>query len=152
MNLLDILQPGCVKAPLTAKDKRGCMDELVDLMVSTGKITDSQVLKDAVWQREQTRTTGIGHGLAIPHGKCSGVSGIVMAVGKPPQPIEFGAIDGKPVQLIIMLASAPDRNSDHIQALARVSRIMMVADFRERMYRAASGQEVYDLIKDQEVR
>ncbi|MFN7396218.1 MAG: PTS sugar transporter subunit IIA, partial [bacterium] len=152
MNLLDILQPECVKAPLVATGKRGCIDELVDLMAATGKVAEVQALKDAIWTREQTRTTGIGHGLAIPHGKCAGVRGIIMAIGKPAEPIDFGAIDGKPVRLIIMLASSPDRNSDHIQALARVSRIMMLADFRERIYQAATGQELFALLKEQESR
>jgi len=132
--------------------KRACIEELVDLMAAIGKIAEPQALKDAVWTREQTRTTGIGHGLAIPHGKCAGVTGLVMAVGKPAEPIEFGAIDGKPVRLIMMLASSPDRNSDHIQALARVSRIMMMAEFRERIYAATSGAEVYELLKEQELR
>jgi mannitol/fructose-specific phosphotransferase system IIA component (Ntr-type) len=152
MTLLDILQPACVRAPLQASDKRACIEELVDLMAGVGAIADPKALKDAVWTREQTRTTGIGHGLAIPHGKCPGVTGLVMAVGKPPEPIEFGAIDGKPVRLIIMLASAPERNSDHIQALARVSRIMMMNEFRERIYAAATGPEVYELLKEQELR
>lgn len=152
MNLLDILKPECVRAPLASSDKRGAIHEMVDLLALSGKIADVNALKDAVWTREQTRTTGIGHGLAIPHGKCAGIAGLAMAIGKPPQPIEFGAIDGKPVKLIILLASAPDRNSDHIQALARVSRVMMLQDFRERIYAANTGQEIFDLIKEQESR
>jgi PTS system fructose-specific IIC component len=152
MNLLDILQPECVKVPLASADKRACIQEMVGLLAATGKIADAGVLNEAVWTREQTRTTGIGHGLAIPHGKCAGVGGILMAIGKPAQPIEFGAIDGKPVRLIVMLASSPDRNNDHIQALARVTRIMMIADLRERIYGASSAPELFELIKEQESR
>jgi mannitol/fructose-specific phosphotransferase system IIA component (Ntr-type) len=155
MNLLDILQPSCIKAPMAATDKKAAIHELVDVLAAAGKVTDPAALKEAVWTREQTRTTGIGHGLAIPHGKCAGMApgvGLAMALGKPAQPIEFGAIDGKPVRLIIMLASAPDRNSDHIQALARVSRLMTMADFRERIYAASTPDEIYSLIKDQEGR
>lgn len=155
MNLLDILQPNCIKAPMAANDKRASIHELVDVLAAAGKVADPAALKEAVWTREQTRTTGIGHGLAIPHGKCAGMApgvGLAMALGKPAQPIEFGAIDGKPVRIIIMLASAPDRNSDHIQALARVSRLMTMADFRERIYAANTADEIYALIKDQEGR
>ncbi|HYD01617.1 MAG TPA: PTS sugar transporter subunit IIA, partial [Phycisphaerales bacterium] len=86
---------------------------------------------------------------------CAGMApgiGLAMALGKPAQPIEFGAIDGKPVRIIIMLASAPDRNSDHIQALARVSRLMTMADFRERIYAADTPEEIYNLIKEREGR
>ena len=152
MNLLDILHPACVKAPLAASDKRGVINELVDLLASVGKVADAATLKDAVWTREQTRTTGIGHGLAIPHGKCPGVPEIAMAIRKPAEPIDFAAIDGKPVKLIILLASPPDRTSDHIQALARVSRLMTMEDFRERIYAAQTEEEIYELLKDQERR
>jgi PTS system fructose-specific IIC component len=150
MNLLDIVSLSCIRAPLVATDKKGVIHELVDVLAAAGKVTDPKALKDAVWQREQTRTTGIGHGLAIPHGKCAGMSGLSMAIGKPASPMEFEAIDGKPVRLIVLLASPPDRTSDHIQALARISRLMTVEDFREKVYAATNPQEVYDLLLAQE--
>src|SRR5262245_66226090 len=96
------------------------------------------------------RTTGIGAGLAIPHGKSEGMPGLAMAIGKPPKPMDFEAIDGKPVQLVVLLASPPDRTSDHIQALARISRLMMMDQFRERIYGATSAQEIYGLLASQE--
>ena len=67
MNLLDILPPQCIRAPLVATGKKGVIDELVDVLAAAGKISDPAGLKDAVWTREQTRTTGIGHGLADIH-------------------------------------------------------------------------------------
>jgi fructose-specific phosphotransferase system IIA component len=152
MNLLDILQPACVKAPLAATDKRAAIDELVDLLTAAGKVSEPQTLKDAVWSREQTRTTGIGHGLAIPHGKCATVNGLAMAIGKPAQPIDFQAIDGRPVRLIILLASPPDRTADHIQALARVSRLLMMEDFRESVYGSGTGEEIFELFRKQETK
>lgn len=152
MNLLDILQPGCIKAPLTATDKKGAIEEMVEVLVAGGKVKDGQTLKDAVWSREQTRTTGIGYGLAIPHGKCAGIDGLAMAIGRPAVPIDFQAIDGQPVKLLILLASAPDRTSDHIQALARVSRLMNSADFREQIFAAGTAGEIYELLKAQEGR
>lgn len=150
MKLLDILSPECVKAPLESTDKRGVIDELVDLLAGLDRVGNPQSLKEAVWAREQTRTTGIGHGLAIPHGKCEGLSGLAMAIGKPQNPIEFEAIDGQPVRLIVLLASPPDRTSDHIQALARISRLMTMDDFRDRIYAASTPEEIYELLKDQE--
>ncbi len=150
MDLLDILTPECVKAPLDASDKRGVIDELVDLLADAGKATDPQSLKDAVWAREETRTTGIGYSLAIPHGKCSGVSDLAMAIGKPSEPIDFKSIDKKPVKLIVLLASPVDRTSDHIQALARISRLMTQEAFREKIYAAETAKEIYDLLAAQE--
>jgi mannitol/fructose-specific phosphotransferase system IIA component (Ntr-type) len=73
-----------------------------------------------------------------------------MAIGKPASPIEFEAIDGQPVRLVVLLASPPDRTSDHIQALARISRLMTMDDFRDRIYAAGTAEEIYALLKDQE--
>lgn len=150
MNLLDILTPDCIKAPLAATDKKGVIDELVDVLAAAGRVSDPKALKDAVWTREQTRTTGIGHGLAIPHGKCAGMPNLAMAIGKPAKPMDFEAIDGQPVKLIVLLASPPDRTSDHIQALARISRLMIMDDFREQIYAAQTASAIYDVLKSQE--
>lgn len=150
MNLLDILTIDCIKAPLSAPDKKGVIDELVDLLAGAGKVSDAKGLKDAVWTRELTRTTGIGHGLAIPHGKCPGMGGIAMAIGKPAKPMDFEAIDGQPVRLVVLLASPPEKTSDHIQALARISRLMTMDRFREQIYAAGSAQDIYGLLKGQE--
>lgn len=152
MNLLDILSPGCVLAPLGSTDKKGVIDELVDCLVGAGRVADGKALKEAVWTREQTRTTGIGHGLAIPHGKCPGMSALAMAIGKPPRPMDFEAIDGQPVKLVVLLASPPDRTSDHIQALARISRLMTMDKFREQIYAATTASEIYELLRAQEAK
>jgi len=150
MKLLDIITVDCIKAPLAAENKRGAIDELIDLLAGIGRVQDPVILKDAVWTREQTRTTGIGHGLAIPHGKCVGVSSLAIAIGKPAKPMEFQAIDGKPVRLVVLLASPPDKTSDHIQALAHISRLMTMEEFRERIYAATSREQIYELIRNQE--
>lgn len=150
MNLLDIITFDCIRAPLAAADKKGVIDELVDVLASAKRVADAKVLKDAVWTREQTRTTGIGHGLAIPHGKCAGMSNLAMAIGKPAKPMDFEAIDGQPVKLVVLLASPPDKTSDHIQALARISRLMTMDEFREKVYSAQTPQQIFDLLKSQE--
>ncbi len=150
MNLLDIISFDCIRAPLVSTNKRGVIDELVDVLASVGRVKDPKALKDAVWTREQTRTTGIGQGLAIPHGKCAGMASLAMAIGKPARPMDFEAIDDQPVKLVVLLASPPDKTSDHIQALARISRLMMMDRFRESVYTATSAQQIYDLLKSQE--
>jgi fructose-specific phosphotransferase system IIA component len=150
MKLLDILSVDGIKAPMKATEKHGAIDELIDLLASTGRVKSPAALKDAVWTREQTRTTGIGHGLAIPHGKSPGVDSLVIAVGKPAAPMDFGAIDAKPVRLIVLLSSPPEKSPDHIQALAQISRMMMNDDFRQKIYAANTPAEIYELIKVQE--
>ena len=150
MNLSDILSPQTVKAPLSSRDKKSAIDELVDLLAAEGKTTDAEELKTAVWAREATRTTGIGLSLAIPHGKTKGVPNLAMAVGKPTEPIDFASIDGRPVKLIVLLASPVDRTNDHIQALAKISRLMASEDFRQKIFAAGNGQEIFDLLIKQE--
>ncbi len=150
MRLTELLDPACIKVPLRSTDKQGAIFELVDVLVATGRITDAQQVRDAVWQRESTRTTGIGHGLAIPHGKCDCVGKLVMAIGRPEQPIDFQSIDGRPVSLIILLISPADQTGPHIQALATVSRLMTNDNFRHAIREAKTADEVYRLIEQQE--
>lgn len=136
--------------PLLAQEKRAAIEELVDLLADESLVNDPAALKEAVWTRETTRTTGIGHALAIPHGKCEGVPDLAMAIGKPASPLDFQSIDNAPVKLIVLLASPMDRTSDHIQALARISRLMTVEEFRNRVYAAESADEIYSLLHQQE--
>lgn len=147
MKLLDLLSIECVKAPLESTTKQGVIDELVDLLAGQERVRDAAVLKEAVWTREQTRTTGIGHGLAIPHGKCEGMSELSIAIGRPNPPMDFEAIDGQPVSLVVLLASPPDRTSDHIQALALISRLISVEEFREQIYSASTAKKIFELLK-----
>ena len=150
MKLLDILHVDCIKAPLAATDKQSAINELVDLLASAGRVKQPAALKEAVWTREQTRTTGIGHGLAIPHGKAAGVESLAIAIGRPHAPMEFQAIDSKPVKLIILLASPPQATSDHIQALAGISKLMSMEEFRQKVYAAPTAADIYRLFKEHE--
>lgn len=150
MNLLDILKEQNIRVPLAASDKKGVIDELVDLLATNGSVSDADGLKAAVWTRETIRTTGIGHALAIPHGKSDAVNDLVMAIGKPETPIDFASIDGKPVKMVVLLASPLERTSDHIQALARISRLMAGQEFREGVYSASTPHDVYELFAAQE--
>ena len=113
-------------------------------------VNDPKKVLDAVLERESTRTTGIGNGLAIPHGKCTGTDHLVMAIGRPAVPVDFQAIDGRPVSLIWLLASPPDKTGPHIHALARISRLMTIDKFRHALADAKDAQEIYDAIVKQE--
>jgi len=146
MRLSEILQTDCIKVPLVSTDKQSALFELVDLLGQVGAVTQVQQLKDAVWQREQTRTTGIGHGIGIPHGKTDCLQELHMAIGLPASPIEFGAIDNKPVDLIILLASPVDQTGAHIQALAKISRILTDDTFREAVKKAESAEQLYEML------
>jgi nitrogen PTS system EIIA component len=150
VRLTDILQPDCVKVPLEGGDKQGCIFELVDLLVEHTAAEDAEGLKQAVWQRELTRTTGIGHGIGIPHGKAAGCDELRIAIGRPAEPLEFGSIDDKPVNLIILLASPLDKTGPHIQALAKISRLLVSEDLRDALQEVGSAQDLYDLLVQHE--
>jgi fructose-specific phosphotransferase system IIA component len=150
MRLSEILKPQNIKVPLEAKTKPEAIAELVNLLAANGEVTDPKQVLEAVLDREATRTTGIGNGLAIPHGKCAGAAHLSMAIGRPIAPIDFQAIDGRPVNLIWLLTSPPDKTGPHIHALARISRLMTIDKFRQALAAAKSSQELFDAIIQQE--
>jgi fructose-specific phosphotransferase system IIA component len=150
MRLSELLKPQNIKLGLVAKTKTEAIAELVGLLAANHEVTDAKKVLDAVLERESTRTTGIGNGLAIPHGKCSGTNQLIMAVGKASSPIDFQAIDGRPVTWIWLLTSPPDKTGPHIHALARISRLMTIDSFRQTLASAKTPQDVFDIIQKQE--
>ena len=150
MNILDKLSPDAIKVPLESTDKRSAINELIDVLATNGHVGDAPELKRVVWEREQQRSTGIGEGLAIPHGKSDASEDLLIAVGHPSAPIDFEAIDGKPVQLIVLLISPPDKTAEHIQALGKISRMMADPTTREAAYACPSAEALYELFRQHE--
>jgi fructose-specific phosphotransferase system IIA component len=146
MKLTDYLPPSLVKVPLASRDKQSAITELVDLIHQQGLSSSRDALLQAVLEREAQRTTGIGRGFAIPHAKCESVSQLVIAFGRAAAPIDFAAIDGKPVQLIALLASPAGSTSLHIQALAKLSRLVTNGSVFEELLAATSAGELYDVV------
>ncbi len=144
MKTIDILSKGCVCVPLVATDKDGVIAELVDALDRDGCLTNRDQVLAAVLGREKIRSTATESGLAVPHGKSPGVKRLVMAVGKPTTPIDFGAPEGyPPSDLVILLASAIDDTGPHIQALAKVSRVWLNHDFRDEVKSAQTSDAIY---------
>jgi fructose-specific phosphotransferase system IIA component len=152
MLLTEILQPACIKVPLDANDKESAITQLLDLLNESGLLQDRDGALEAVMNREKTRSTGIGSGLAIPHGKCNAVKELVMTIGIVPDGIDFQSVDSKPVKIIILLVSPLDQTGPHIQALASISRLMLDETFKSKLEQASSTDEVYDLIHTKETK
>jgi fructose-specific phosphotransferase system IIA component len=150
MILSQILQPSCVKVPLEGRDKLSVITELVNVLDGNKMLLNKDVALQAVLAREQTRSTGIGSGIAIPHGKCNAIRELVMAVGIAGQPLDFSSVDGRPVSIVILLLSPLDQTGPHIQALAKISRLMLDEAFRNKLQKARSSQEVCDLLRERE--
>lgn len=146
MELSRILTPDRIRVPLRASDKTGVITQLIDVLSETGALLDRDAALDAVLKREAERTTGIGYGLAIPHGKSDGCDRLVMAAGKPAQPVDFQSLDGRPVTFVVLLLSPPDQTGPHIQALAKISRLMNIEQFRKAVDDAASPAELHQAI------
>jgi len=152
MVLTQILQPDCIKVPVESRDKEAVITELVDMLDAKELLVDRDEVLEAVLRRERTQSTGTGAGIAIPHGKCSAVKELVMAIGIAHEPIEYNSIDGKPVIILFLLVSPANQTGPHIQALAAISRLMLDEQFRQKLERVTSADEVYELLNEQENR
>ena len=150
MKLSNLLSPELIKIPLESQNKEGVIRELVDVLAQNGKVTDSDSVLEAVLEREKVMSTGVGQGIAIPHGKTESATGVVAAMGISPGDIDFQAIDEQPVHIVFLLLAPPYETGLHLKALSRVSRLLSKEDFREKLLRASSPEEAMQFIRDEE--
>lgn len=146
MKLSDILHPACVLTKFSATDKVEAISVLVDLLAENKQIADPEAVRKAVLEREGTKSTAMGYGLALPHGKSRGCSKLTMALGTTSTPVDFGGTNGGLVNLIILLASPMDQVGPHIQAIAKISRLMLSEEVRNRLINAETPQDAYQVI------
>ena len=106
MRLRDLLDEATVKVPLESVDKEECLEEMVDLLVRSGRISDRQEALQALMQREAQATTGIGKGIALPHGKIDSISELVVALGTSKEGIEFDSVDDELVHFVVLLLAS----------------------------------------------
>ncbi|MDI6794603.1 MAG: PTS sugar transporter subunit IIA [bacterium] len=153
MTLLDILDGKSVKLNLSASDKDGVLAELIDILVKAGKITERENALSAIMKREELMSTGIGHGVAIPHAKSDAVKELVSAFGCSQDGIDFQSLDGEPAYIFFLLLSPADEATGfHIKALARISRLLKHKYFREVLRKAQTPEEVLSLLKKEEAK
>jgi mannitol/fructose-specific phosphotransferase system IIA component (Ntr-type) len=146
-DVLSLVDPELISLDLKGETKEGILTELVDLLVSRGKIRDrSEVLKD-VFQREKSMSTGMEHGIALPHGKSGGVEDICVAVGIKREGIDFGSLDGEKSRLFIMVISPKKTTGPHIQFLAAVGAVLRDEIIREELISAGNREEAAMLLK-----
>lgn len=146
LELHDFITPDCIVHPLQATDAHGAIVELVEHLAELGRIADAQRIVDAVWTREQQRSTGIGDGIAVPHGRCEHVERIVAAVGVATPPIDFKSGDGKPVNLVVLLVSPSEDTALHVQALGAISRRLSSEEIRRSIRNCTDAAGVYQLL------
>lgn len=151
LRVADILKAGCVLADLGAKDKAGVLRELAALLERQGVINSAQDAFRVLSEREHLGSTGIGDGLAIPHGKLAELTEVVAAFARAPGGVAFEAIDGEPVHLIFLILAPENAANLHLKALARVARLMKSQDFRDELRATDSADRLYQKILQADV-
>jgi mannitol/fructose-specific phosphotransferase system IIA component (Ntr-type) len=152
MLLMDLLSEDLIEPSLSATTRDEALAELVDLLVSTGNLPSEarERALSAVVAREERQSTGLGSGVAIPHGTCGDVDEVVAALGIQRAGIPFQAIDGEPVQLVILLLVPPNLLQAHIRTLAGIARVLNDSSLREQLIASGSAQELLDLLIERE--
>ncbi|WP_096225209.1 fructose-specific PTS transporter subunit EIIC [Geobacillus sp. FJAT-46040] len=150
MKITDLLTKETVILELQAKTKSEVIDELAAKLAEAGAVSDVEAFKRAIWAREQQSTTGVGDGIAIPHAKTAAVKRPAVAFGRSVEGIDYESLDGKPSHLFFMIAAPEGGEQTHLQALARLSSMLMDASFRAELENASSEEEVVRLLAAKE--
>ena len=152
MKISDFLIAPSIKIPVKANTKKEVIDELVDLLVSAGKLTDKKKVVQVLMDREELGSTGIGQGIAIPHGKSDCAKELTAAIGLSKSGIAFDALDGEPVHLIFLLVSPEWQAGAHLKALARISSLLKDKYFKKALLQAETPETVLKVIQEEETR
>ena len=150
LNISESMGEELIIDELNAKNKADVLREFSDLLAANGKVGDKEELVRILAAREALGSTGIGEGVAIPHGKMKGMKGLVLAFGRSRRGVEFDSLDGQPAHLFFLLIAPEDAPGEHLKALARISRLMKNGGFREALMRAADKKEIKRIIAQEE--
>ena len=149
MRLTDLLTPDRIRVPLQASNKEGVLRELVGLLFLGDGGQGEEVLA-AILERERQFPTGIGHGVAVPHGRTPAMAGLAIVAGTSPSPVTYETIDGKPVRLFFLLAGPEAMAGAHVKALSRISRLVRHEGVRARLLAAGTAAEFHKAILEAE--
>ena len=152
MKISEILEKRGIKIGLASTKKEDVLKELVSLLAQVEDVGDQKELVKILLEREKLGSTGIGQGIAIPHGKTDKATRLVAVLGISKSGVDFDALDGEPVYIFFLLVAPKDTAGPHLKALAQVSRLLRDSYFCELIRRCKTEQEVFDLIKREEER
>ena len=150
MTLMEILSGKSIILGLKGQSKEEILEELVDALEVGDKITDREKVLEAVFQREEIMSTGIGHGIAIPHGKSEYVKELGGVLGIKTEGVEFDSLDGQPTFIFFLLVSPMDVSGPHIKALARISRLLKGEDFRKELIACPDNETAIRTLEEEE--
>ena len=146
MDFKTALRNGCFCLALKSDTKQGIIEEMIDLMVAAGKLQNKDEALTAVLEREDKMSTGVQHGVAIPHGKLSTIDNLITAFALKKEGIDFGSLDGEPSRIFVMTLSSNLRTGPHLQFLSEICKVLNSAAVRERLLQAGSIDEVVKIL------
>lgn len=152
MRLTEFLSQEMIKIPLAGRTKVEVLKELVELVCGSHEDSVAEYVLQSVLERERLMTSGIGGGIALPHGFSPDGTAFVAAFGVAPDPISFDAIDGQPVKLVFLLVSDEDGLNTKLKALARISRFLHRENFKQALWSCSSPEEAMRVIVEEESR
>ncbi len=151
MRITELLTQETILLNIEGKQKLDAINQLVDLLNSAGKLTNKEEYKEAILKREEQSTTGIGEGIAIPHAKTKAVKTPAIAFGRSTSGIDYESLDGQPANLFFMIAAPDGANNTHLEALSRLSTILLKEDARAKLLAAKTKLEVVEIIDSYDV-
>ena len=148
MKILDILDKRMIIPQLASTTKEGVLRELVHVLVQQEKQVNEEQMMEILRERESLGSTGIGEGVAIPHGKSKDIKRLLASFGRSLPGMDFQSMDGKPTHLFFLLVAPENSAGIHLKALARISRLMKDIGFRQRLLKAGTADEIYALFSE----
>jgi len=150
MRIMDFLSEKNITVDLKAKNKKEVIEELVDLLVANGQVSDKKKMVQILLEREDLGSTGIGQGIAIPHGKSDTVKELTAAFGLSRSGVSFEALDGEPVFIFFLLVAPEGTAGAHLKALARISGLLKDKYIRKKLMSAQTTSDVVKIIQEEE--
>jgi len=152
MQIKDFVNKKAIKLDLQSTEKEDALKELVDVLAEVQNIGDKKAIVQTLVERENLGSTGIGQGIAIPHGKTDKVDDLVAVLGISQKGVDFEALDGEPVYIFFLLVAPKDSPGPHLKALAQISRLLRDSYVCDLLKRCQSAEEAYDIISREETK
>jgi nitrogen PTS system EIIA component len=149
MKICQLLHKSSIIADIRASDKKGVLDEL-SAGISTATTASAQDIATVLMEREQLGSTGIGGGVAIPHGKLDKVKSIQVGLGLSRKGVNYDSLDNKPVHIFFLLLTPANSAGEHLKVLARISQLLKIDQFKKKLLEAETTDMIYDVIMEQD--
>lgn len=150
MKISELLNPEAIVADLQAREKQSALSELTDALVACAESLDRDEVIEVLQEREKLGSTGIGDGVAIPHGKLAGIPELMLAFGKSTEGVDFESMDGQPAHLFFLLVAPEESVGVHLKTLARISKLLKDPAVRQKLLDAEDQETIYQVILDEE--